>query len=92
MNAFATTHLRISLAAIETAGVPAIRVAFTLAVIGCAAIGLHIYRKRHQLFDRDPEVENDFPEVRRVRLEEITFVWSALMIVLLCICVAAWRA
>jgi hypothetical protein len=27
-----------------------------------------------------------------VRLENIIFVWSALMIVLFCICVATWRA
>ena len=61
-------------------------------VIGFAAIGVYIYRKRHELFDRDPEVENDIPAVRHIRFENIIFVWSALTIILFCICVAAWRA
>jgi hypothetical protein len=92
MNAFTGTQLTSTLAAIEAAGVPALRVAFTLAVIGFVAIGVYIYRKRHELFDRDPEVDNDFAAARHVRFENIIFVWSALTIVLFCICVATWRA
>jgi hypothetical protein len=90
MSAFASVQLTSSLAAIEAAGIPALRIAFTLAVVGFATIGVFIYRRRHQFFDRDPEVENDFAVVRHMRFENIIFVWGALMIVLFCICVTAW--
>jgi hypothetical protein len=54
-------------------------------------IGVFIFRKRHHFFDRDPEAENDFAAARHVRLENIVFVWEALMIVLFCIFVDVWR-
>jgi amino acid transporter len=91
MNALAITQVIPLFAAIEAAGIPALRVAFTLAVITFAAIGVFIFRRRHQFFDRDPGVENDFPAARHVRLENIIFVWGALMIVLFCIFVDVWR-
>jgi amino acid transporter len=91
MNAFAITQVIPLFAAIEAAALTPLRVAFTLAVIGFAAIGVLIFRKRHQFFDRDPEVEDDFAAARHVRLENIIFVWGALMIVLFCICVDVWR-
>ena len=91
MNALTIVRLTSSLAAIETVAIPALRIAFTLAVAGFAAVGLYIYRKRHQFFDRDPQVENDFAVVRHMRVENIIFVWGALMIVLLCICFDVWR-
>lgn len=92
MNALAITQVIPLFAAIEATALTPLRIAFTLAVIGFAAIGVFIYRRRHQFFDRDPEVENDFAAVRHVRFENIIFVWGALMIVVLCICVATWRA
>jgi hypothetical protein len=92
MKAFLMTQFISSLAVIEAAGVPALRVVFTLAVIGFAGIGLYIYRRRHQLFDRDPDVDNDVAAARHVRFENIIFVWGAMTIVLFCICIAAWRA
>jgi hypothetical protein len=91
MSAFAVAPLTPLLAAIEAAGLTPLRIAFTLAVIGFGAIGVFIFRSRHQFFDRDPEVDNDFPVVRHMRMENIIFVWGALMIVLFCICVDVWR-
>jgi hypothetical protein len=91
MNALGITGVTPLLAAIEAAGLPGLRIAFTLAVIGFAAIGVYIYRGRHQFFDRDPEVENDFAAARHVRLENMIFVWGALMIVLFCIFIGVWR-
>ena len=41
-------------AVIESAGLPALRIAFTAAVVVFAAAGVFIWRKRHQFFDRDP--------------------------------------
>ena len=80
------------IAVIEQAGIPALRVAVTLAVIGLAAVGVRIFRRRHQFFDRDPNVENDVPVVRHNREETIMFVWSGLMLVLLSILYQVWRA
>jgi hypothetical protein len=61
-------------AVIEQAGVPALRIAFALAVIIFLFGGVLIFRRRHQLFDRDPNVENDVPVVRHNRLEQILFI------------------
>jgi hypothetical protein len=48
--------------------------------------------KRHQFFDRDPNVENDGLAVRHNRFEEVVFVWSGLMLVLLSILFQIWSA
>jgi len=80
------------IAVIQQAGVPALRVGFTLAVIVFLLAGVFIWRRRHQFFDRDPNVENDVPVVRHNREEEILFVWSGLMLVLLSILYQVWSA
>jgi hypothetical protein len=77
---------------IEQAGVPALRIAFTVAVIVFLFGGIIIFRRRHQFFDRDPNVENDVPVVRHSREEEILFVWTGLMLVLISILYQVWRA
>lgn len=77
---------------LDAAGLPALRVAFTIAATACLAVGWLIFRRRHFLFDRDPEAENDFAVVRHVRMENIIFVWGALTIVLFSICIATWSA
>jgi hypothetical protein len=79
-------------AVIEQAGVPALRVAFSIAVLVFSYGGVFIWRRRHQLFDRDPNVENDVPVVRHNREEAILFVWSGLMLVLIVILYQVWRA
>ena len=80
------------IAVIQQTGVPALRIAFTLAVIIFLFAGVVIFRRRHQFFDRDPNVENDVPVVGHNREEEILFVWSGLTLVLLCILYQVWRA
>ena len=79
-------------AVIEQAGVPALRVGFTLAVIVFLLAGVFIWRRRHQFFDRDPNVENDVPVVRHNREEEVLLVWSGLTLVLLGILYQVWSA
>ena len=79
------------MAVIEQAGVPALRAAFTVAVIIFLFAGIFIWRRRHQFFDRDPNVENDIPVVRHNREEEILFVWGGLTLVLLGILYQVWR-
>jgi hypothetical protein len=80
------------MAVIEQAGVPARRVAFTVAVIIFLLAGVFIWRRRHQFFDRDPNVENDVPVVRHNREEVILSVWSGLTLVLFYILFQAWSA
>jgi len=86
------TNSSLMVAVIEQAGVPALRVAFTVAVIIFLLGGIFIFRRRHQFFDRDPNVENDVSVVRHNREEEILFVWSGLTRVLLSILYQVWRA
>ena len=85
-------HISLTMAVIEQAGVPALRVAFTIAVIIFLLVGMFIFRRRHQFFDRDPEVENDVPVVRHNREETILFVWSGLTLVLIAILYQVWSA
>jgi hypothetical protein len=80
------------LAAIEQAGLPALRIAFTIAAILFLYVGVFIFRRRHQFFDRDPNVENDVPVVRHNRVEAILFIWSALTLVLFTIVYQVWSA
>jgi hypothetical protein len=90
MNILVTYQVMAFMAVIEKAGIPALRVAFTIAVIVFLFGGCVIFRKRHQFFDRDANVPNDVPVVRHNRLEEILFVWGALTLVLISIVYQVW--
>ena len=79
-------------AVIEQEAVPALRVGFTLAVIFFVFAGTLIWRRRHQFFDRDPDVDNDVPVVRHNREEEIVLAWSGMTMVLLFILYQVWSA
>jgi hypothetical protein len=70
MNILVTYRIMAFMAVIEQAGLPALRVVFTIAVIIFLFGGYVIFRKRHQFFDRDSNVENDFAVTRHNRLEE----------------------
>jgi uncharacterized iron-regulated membrane protein len=77
MNTFAF------LLAIEPAGVPVLRIAFTIALLLALGAGIVIYRRRDQLFGSDPQVVNDTPVVRHNRLEEVVFVLGGLTLAVL---------
>jgi hypothetical protein len=64
---------------IEQPGVPALRIGFTLAVLAL----VFIWRRRHQFFERDSNVENDDTAAHHNRLEEILFVWGGRTLALL---------
>ena len=85
-------HVITFVAVIEQVGVPALRVAFSIAVAVFLVAGIFIFRRRHQLFDRDPNVDNDVPVVRHNRMEEILLVWAGLTIVLIFILIQVWLA
>jgi hypothetical protein len=90
-NIMQTLHL---FATVEPAGLPALRVISVIAALIFAGIGVYIYRRRHQLFDRDPGMTagQDGPGSRHVRLELVVIVWSALMLVMLATLYGIWRA
>jgi hypothetical protein len=77
MNTFAF------LLAIQQAGVPLLRIAFSIALLLAVGAGVFIYRQRDQLFGRDPEVMNDTSVVRHNRVEEIVFVLGGLTLAVL---------
>jgi hypothetical protein len=78
------------LAVIEQAGIPALRVVFSVALLGILGGGALIFRKRHQFFDRDPNVANDVPVVRHNREEVILSVWTGLALVLIYLLFQVW--
>ena len=92
MNTLLTDQVTSFMAAIEPAGASALRVGFTLGVIFFVFAGILIWRRRHQFFDRDPNVDNDVPVVRHNREEEIVLVWSGMTMVLLFILYQVWSA
>lgn len=92
MNILVTHQVVAFLAVIEEAGIPALRIAFTIAVIVFLLGGISIFRRRHQFFDRDPDVDNDVPVVRRNREEAFMFVWGGLTLVLLYVLNQVWSA
>ena len=92
MNTLATHQATAFIAVIEQAGLPALRIAFSIAVLAFLYGGVFIFRRRHQFFDRHPNVENDFPVVRHNRLEQILFIWAGLTLVLISILYQVWRA
>ena len=79
---------------VEAAGLPALRVISALAVAVYAGFGVWIFRRRHQLFDRDRWIaaDEDGPAVRHIRVELVLIVWGALMLVMLATLFAIWRA
>jgi hypothetical protein len=85
-------NISLMIAAIEQAGVPALRVAFTIAVMIFLFAGFFIWRRRHQFFDRDPNVANDVPVVRHNREELILFVWGGMTLMLVSILFEVWTA
>jgi len=85
-------QVRPLIAVIEQGGVPALRVAFTVAVLMFLFAGLFIFRRRHQFFDRDPNVDNDVAAVRHNREEVILSVWSGMTLVLIYMLFQIWSA
>ena len=84
------TTAQLILAVIEQAGIPALRIAFSVALLSLLSGGVLIFRKRHQFFDRDPNVEDDVPVVRHNREEVILSVWTGLAVVLIYILFQVW--
>jgi hypothetical protein len=55
--------------------VVALRVFFSICLLGVLFAGVHIFRIRKSLFDRDPEVAADHWAARNLRLWQVILVW-----------------
>jgi hypothetical protein len=54
--------------------------------------GTYIFRNRHRFFDREPNIDNDIPAVRHVRLEVVMIPWLGLTSLLVILLIYFWSA
>jgi hypothetical protein len=80
------------LALINSAALPALRIAATLFFVLYLAGGAYFFRNRHRFFDRDRRVENDIPAVRHVRVEVILIPWFGITTLILILLITLWLA
>jgi hypothetical protein len=80
------------LALINPAALPALRIAATLFFIIYLLFGAYIFRNRHRFFDRDPNVDNDVPAVRHIRVEVVLIPWLVITTLILILLISFWLA
>ena len=80
------------LALINPAALPALRIAATFFFIIYLLFGAYIVRNRHRFFARDPNVDNDIPAVRKVRIEVVLIPWLVLTTLILILLISFWLA
>ena len=78
------------LAAIDPTALPALRIAGTFFLLINILALIYIFRNRHRFFGRDPNVPNDVPAVRRLRIEVVLVPWLVLTTLLLVVIVMLW--
>jgi hypothetical protein len=80
------------LALINPVALPALRIAATFFFLLYLAGGAYIFRNRHRFFDRDPNVDNDIPAARRVRVEVVLIPWLVITTLILILLISFWLA
>jgi hypothetical protein len=80
------------LALINPVALPALRIAATFFFLVYLAGGVYFFRNRHRFFDRDPNVDNDIPAARHVRVELILIPWLAITTLILILLIRFWLA
>jgi hypothetical protein len=80
------------LALVNPAALPALRIAATFFFLLYLAGGAYIFRNRHRFFDRDPNVDNDIPAVRHVRVEVVLIPWLVITTLILILLIGFWIA
>ena len=80
------------LALIDPTALPALRIAATFFFLLYLAGGAYVFRNRHRFFDRDPNVDNDIPAARHVRVELFLIPWSAITTLILILLIGLWLA
>ena len=79
-------------ALINPSVLPALRIAATFFLIINLIGGMYIFRNRHRFFDRDPNVDEDIPAVRKLRIEVVMFPWLVLTTLVLILLIYLWLA
>jgi hypothetical protein len=80
------------LALINPTVLPALRIAATFFFIINLVGGAYIFRNRHRFFDRDPNVDDDIPTVRKIRVEVVMIPWLVLTTLVLILLIGFWCA
>jgi hypothetical protein len=80
------------LAQINPTVLPALRIAATFFFIINLLGGAYIFHNRHRFFDRDPNVDNDIPAVRKIRVEVVMIPWLVLTTLILILLISFWLA
>ena len=81
------------LALINSAALPALRIAATVFIIIYLLFGAYLFRNRHRFFDRDPNVINDDVKgVRQVRVEVVLIPWLVITTLILILLITFWMA
>ena len=80
------------LALINPTALPALRIAATFFFIIYLLGGAYFFHNRHRFFDRDPNVDNDIPAVRKIRVEVVMIPWFVLTTLVLILLISFWLA
>ena len=80
------------LALINPIALPALRIAATFFLLINLIGGAYIFRNRHRFFDRDPNVDNDIPAMRKLRVEVVMVPWFVLTTLILILLISFWLA
>jgi hypothetical protein len=80
------------LAGINPVALPALRIAAIFFFLLYLAGGAYIFRNRHRFFDRDPNVDNDIPATRHVRVELLLIPWLGITTLILIELINFWLA
>jgi ABC-type branched-subunit amino acid transport system permease subunit len=79
------------LAFIKPEVLPALRIAGTFFLIINLLGIVYIFRNRHRFFGKDPNVSDDIPAVRKLRVEVILIPWIFLTMLLVILLIQLWR-
>jgi hypothetical protein len=80
------------LALINPTALPALRIAATFFFVVYLLFGVYLFRNRHRFFGRDPNVDNDVPAARNVRIEVVMVPYLVLTTVILVLLIRFWTA
>jgi hypothetical protein len=80
------------LAQINPTVLPALRIAATFFFMVNLLGGWYIFHNRHRFFDRDPNVDDDIPAVRKIRVEVVMIPWLVLTTLVLILLISFWLA
>ena len=85
-----TISINNMLALINPTALPALRIAATFFLLINLAGGTYVFFNRHRLFDRDQNVDNDIPAVRKLRIEVVMIPWLVLTTLLVILLIYFW--